>query len=166
MADTNPKDPGANAGAAAHSAAAQGQAGTGGFTSTGFEGSIKQASDIGTEEAMAVLESVVAKQAAFEAALANLNAKRTYDQAQSYDHAVQHNDVVSRQRINSIAEQALQNAVETANMVGKQAVRHGDLAIDRQWNPDEQAWSVTEIMRSNIFKEAIEAAVAAAANKK
>ncbi len=36
-----------------------------------------------------------------------------------------------------IANQALQNAVETANMVGKQAVRHGDLSIDRQWNIDE-----------------------------
>lgn len=32
-----------------------------------------------------------------------------------------------------IAEQALQNAVETANMVGKQAVRHSDIAINGQW---------------------------------
>ncbi len=38
-----------------------------------------------------------------------------------------------------IATQALQNAVETANMVGKQAVRHADLSIDRQWNVDEVA---------------------------
>lgn len=37
-----------------------------------------------------------------------------------------------------IANQALQNAVETANIVGKQCVRHGDVAIDRQWNLDEQ----------------------------
>jgi len=36
-----------------------------------------------------------------------------------------------------IANQSLQNAVETANMVGKQAVRHGDIAIDRQWNVNE-----------------------------
>lgn len=36
-----------------------------------------------------------------------------------------------------IANQALQNAVETANIVSKQAVRHSDLAIDRQWNLDE-----------------------------
>ena len=33
----------------------------------------------------------------------------------------------------NIANQALQNAVETANMVSKQAVRHGDLAINAQW---------------------------------
>jgi len=53
-------------------------------------------------------------------------------------------------------------------MVSKQAVRHSDIAIDRQWNPDEQGWQVTEIMRTNIFKEALEAAVAktAEASKK
>lgn len=45
--------------------------------------------------------------------------------AQQYDNARQ-----------NIANQALQNAVETANMVSKQAVRHGDVAIDRQWNKE------------------------------
>ena len=50
----------------------------------------------------------------------------------------------------TVADQALQNAVETAhmvsknavetaNMISKQAVRHTDLAIDRQWNVDEVA---------------------------
>jgi hypothetical protein len=37
----------------------------------------------------------------------------------------------------NVANQALQNAVETANMVSKTAVRHSDIAIDRQWNVDE-----------------------------
>ena len=76
------------------------------------------------------------------------NIKRTYDEYQqeslesirrSRDYlgkilsdAQQHDNV--RQ---NIADQALQNAVETANMVSKQAVRHGDIAIDRQWNVDE-----------------------------
>lgn len=46
--------------------------------------------------------------------------------AQQHDNAKQ-----------NIANQALQNAVETANMVSKQAVRHSDLAIDRHWNIDE-----------------------------
>lgn len=44
-----------------------------------------------------------------------------------------------------IANQALQNAVETANAVSKQMVRHGDLAIDRQWNIDEQVWATVPI---------------------
>ena len=59
----------------------------------------------------------------------------------------------------NIANQALQNAVETANMVGKQAVRHGDVAIDRQWNLDEVS---TVASRSGVFSDAIAAAVAKA----
>lgn len=58
----------------------------------------------------------------------------------------------------TIADQALQNAVETANMVSKQAVRHSDIAIDRQWNVDEVAQLVA---KSAIFMDAIAAAVAA-----
>jgi len=45
--------------------------------------------------------------------------------AQQYDNGRQ-----------NIANQALQNAVETANMVSKQAVRHSDLTIDHQWNKE------------------------------
>ena len=59
----------------------------------------------------------------------------------------------------NIANQALQNAVETANMVGKQAVRHGDVAIDRQWNLDEVS---TVASRSGVFSDAIAAAAAKA----
>ncbi len=58
-----------------------------------------------------------------------------------------------------IANQSLQNAVETANMVGKQTVRHADLAVDRQWNVDEQGYTVNEILRDQTFKDAIAAAV-------
>jgi len=38
-----------------------------------------------------------------------------------------------------IANQALQNAVETANMVGKQSLNANQIAVDRQWNNDEVA---------------------------
>jgi hypothetical protein len=37
-------------------------------------------------------------------------------------------------QVQQIGLRALSNAVETGNMVSKQAVRHGDLAIGRQWN--------------------------------
>ena len=60
----------------------------------------------------------------------------------------------------NIANQALQNAVETANMVGKRAVTHFDVATDRTWNVDEQGYTVNEILRSDTYKEAIAAAVA------
>jgi hypothetical protein len=48
----------------------------------------------------------------------------------------------------NIATQALQNAVETANMVGKQAVRHSDLSIDRQWNMDETNFASADVLKS------------------
>jgi hypothetical protein len=117
------------------------------------------------------------------------NIKRTYDEFQqesletirgnrSYVSKVisdaQQNDQVRQ----NIANQALQNAVETANMVGKQtlrhsdniietanmtgkqAARHADVAIDRQWNVDEQGYQVNEILADETFKNAISAAVA------
>ena len=59
----------------------------------------------------------------------------------------------------NVANQALQNAVETANMISKQAVRHGDIAIDRQWNVDEVAQLVA---KTPVFLDAISAAVTAA----
>ena len=73
-------------------------------------------------------------------------AGKVLSDAQQFDNARQ-----------AIANQALQNAVETANMVGKQAVRHGDLAIDRQWNVDEVAHA---LLRTSVFQDAIGAAVA------
>jgi hypothetical protein len=65
-----------------------------------------------------------------------------------------------------IANQALQNAVETSNMVAKQAVRHGDIAIDGQWNPVQQGAGDTLTARAvsidDVSLKAIGAVVAAA----
>lgn len=97
------------------------------------------------------------------------NIKRTYDEMQevsltSIRHAqtafdkiisdAQQNDNVRQ----NIANQALQNAVETANMVGKQAVRHNDIAMDRQWNVDEVS---TLTAKSGAQADAIIAILAA-----
>jgi enoyl-CoA hydratase/carnithine racemase len=98
------------------------------------------------------------------------NIKRTYDEYQQESlesikrnrtHVdkilvdAQQDTEVKRNLIN----QCMQNAIETSNMVAKQAVRHGDLAIDRQWNIDEQSYVVAEILRDEVFKEAMAAAV-------
>jgi len=75
------------------------------------------------------------------------NEKLTYDNvleiltAQARRSQSHFDQVASTERerlaqVSNVALQALQNAVETANMVSKQAVRHGDLAIDRQWNKE------------------------------
>ena len=77
------------------------------------------------------------------------NMKRTYDEYQqeslesikrnrSYVDKVLSDAAQYDNQRQVIANQALQNAVETANLVGKQCVRHADIAIDRQWNLDEQ----------------------------
>jgi len=81
------------------------------------------------------------------------NIKRTYDAYQDLD--LQH-----ARSVNQLTVQALQNAVETANMVSKQAVRHGDIAIDRQWNLDEQGFTVASILNDAKFKDAIAASLA------
>lgn len=66
----------------------------------------------------------------------------------------------------NISNQALQNAVETANMVGKQAVRHAEIAIDNQWNPVQQgagdAITARAVTLDDVALKAIGAAVAAA----
>jgi len=97
------------------------------------------------------------------------NIKRTYDEYQqvSLDH-IRQNDAYIQKVISdaqadtiekrNIATQALQNAVETANMIGKQAIAHRDIAIDREWNVDEVAQLVA---KNAIFMDAIVAAVAA-----
>src|SRR2546423_10519470 len=75
------------------------------------------------------------------------NIKRTYDEYQQESlesireqRLVFHKLVSDAQQFDNqrqlIANQALQNAVETANMAGKQAVRHGHVAIDHQWDEE------------------------------
>ena len=130
--------------------------------SRGFEGSFKQATDINTEEAYAHAVHESSGSDHFYERVGRRNAKRTEDQAQSVDLLTTVGDMNQRQTLNNLATQALQNAIETANMVGKQAVRHSDLAIDRQWNVNETDYAAVEILRSNTFKEALAAAVAAA----
>ena len=104
-----------------------------------------------------------------------LNAKRTYDEYQQESLAsvrenrqlvdrLSQNAVTHDQQVQNVAFQALQNAVETANMIGKQAVAHRDIAIDREWNVDEQGYTAADILRDQTYKDAIAAAVAIAVN--
>lgn len=102
------------------------------------------------------------------------NAKRTYDEYQqeslesikrnrTYVDKVLSDALQYDNQRQVIANQSLQNAVETANMVGKQAVRHGDLSIDRQWNVDEAGYtaaSIIDSMNSPAVKQAMAATIA------
>ena len=100
------------------------------------------------------------------------NTKRTYDEYQNvsldglgknrahFDKVISDGQE-SDNRKRNIADQALQNAVETANMVSKQAVRHSDIAIDRQWNVDEQGYTAEKII-AGLQEPAVIAAMVAA----
>ena len=112
----------------------------------------RRAQDIGQDEAWAA------------------NLKRTYDEYQheSLESIRRNREIVDKiisdaQQYDNqrqvIANQSLQNAVETANMVSKQAIRHSDIAIDRQWNVDEVAQLVA---KTPVFLDAISATVTAA----
>lgn len=103
------------------------------------------------------------------------NIKRTYDeyQQESLESIRGHRSIALKvtsdaqqydNQRQAMANLALQNSIETANMVGKQAVRHVDIAVDRQWNVDEQAFVVNEILRDQTFKDAIAAAISGAVN--
>ncbi|HUS98662.1 MAG TPA: hypothetical protein VMX97_18200 [Hyphomicrobiaceae bacterium] len=91
------------------------------------------------------------------------NEKRTADEYQDLSLNVSKRGRALEEKLDSIAVQALQNSVETANMIAKQAVRHGDIAIDRQWNVDEQAFVVKEILNDPAFEDALKAGIVAAA---
>jgi hypothetical protein len=105
------------------------------------------------------------------------NHKRTYDEYQqeslesikrnrSYVDKVLSDAATHDNRSRVIAEQALQNAVETANMIGKQAVAHRDIAIDNEWNPVESgsgnAITAKAVQLDDASVKAIAAALAAA----
>lgn len=166
MTETFPSDLGSKGSATgqAGSVGVQGTAGAAGYHTQAYEGSVKQSTDVNTEEALSVLQALNPKAAEFFSNLVAANAKRTYDLHQSVDLTTQVGDTTQRFTLNNLATQALQNAIETANMVSKQAVRHADIAIDRQWNVDEQGYTAAEILRDETFKSAIAAAVAAAVN--
>lgn len=63
------------------------------------------------------------------------NIKRTYDVYQDLDVQAARQGQIEVARMNQIAAQALQNAVETANMVAKRNIEYTNLAHDSYWNP-------------------------------
>ena len=65
-----------------------------------------------------------------------VNRKRTYDVYQSFDVESFRQSQRLAEKLDNIAVQALQNAVETSNMVGKQAIKHADVAADALWTDE------------------------------
>jgi len=63
--------------------------------------------------------------------------------SQSLANRVANNAVSHDEELRKLSVQSLTNSVSTTNMTDKQAIRHADLAIDRQWNVDEQGQMAT-----------------------
>jgi len=129
----------------------------------------RKVQDIGQDEAWAVnLKRLVEDSLSVSAEVAATGVESIKRNRAIVDKIISDAQQYDNQRQN-IANQALQNAVETANMVSKQAVRHSDLAIDRQWNVDEQGYTAEQILGApyvDAIKAAVAAAVAEALSKK
>jgi transaldolase len=121
-------------------------------------------------EDISVTERLTKDQAA-DSGILFANVKRTYDEYQEvsldtirknarYTEKVLSDAQIDTNAKNVIANQALQNSVENANFAAKQLLKHQDIATDRTWNVDEQTWAVQSIIASQVFKDAIAAAVA------
>lgn len=98
------------------------------------------------------------------------NIKRTYDEYQDLALTAArrsqdaYDTLISRAQthfddIAAITKQHMQNAVSNANEVAKQSLRHESLATDRQWNVDEQGYTVDNILEDETFQQGIAAAV-------
>ncbi len=91
------------------------------------------------------------------------NDKRTYDVHQDLDLERARNNNRHVNVLDQIAQQALQNAVETANMVGKNSLNLLALGGDRMWNVNETdaiAAVVTKALDNTVPLRATDAAVA------
>ena len=104
------------------------------------------------------------------------NIKRTYDEFQqlSLESARRNRTAVDKivsdaqshdNNVRNVSLQALQNAVETANMISKQAVAHRDVAIDHTWNLEPSEGKAQAQVLSEPMISAIQAAVAVAVNR-
>lgn len=87
--------------------------------------------------------------------LTALNGKRTYDAYQDLDLQIARRSQLQFDQIQNVALQALQNSVETANMVAKQAVRHADVAADALWT--DELNPITRGAGSNLTAGAVPA---------
>jgi len=83
------------------------------------------------------------------------NAKRTYDAYQDLDLVLARRSQLQFDQLQNVALQALQNSVETSNMVAKQAVRHADVAADALWT--DELNPVTRGTGSNLTAGAVPA---------
>jgi hypothetical protein len=90
------------------------------------------------------------------------NIKRTYDEYQDLGLKAARDAQSAADTRQNIINQALQNAVESANMVAKQAIQHRDISVNHQWNLEPSEAAAQAQVLPGVYLDAIKAAVAAA----
>jgi hypothetical protein len=100
------------------------------------------------------------------------NEKRAYDEYQELSLSAarrsqdRYDDVqadISMLRKNAIKHFANVDEVSLSRLAN--GVNNDELAVDRKWNVDEQVFAVEAILRGDVYKEALAAAIAAAVSK-
>jgi hypothetical protein len=85
----------------------------------------------------------------------------TFYRNRTHFDRMQTNAVGHDNELNKAAVQAIQNAVETANLVAKRNLERTDVAHDRVWNIDEVNYIAKEILRSDTYRSYMEGTIAA-----
>jgi hypothetical protein len=86
---------------------------------------------VGAETSGATIETEISPASIAKAWAANV--KRAYDEYQDVGLVSARRSQQNFDSINAVSLQALQNAVTTADMVAKAAVKHSEFATDRIW---------------------------------
>ena len=87
---------------------------------------------VGAETSASTIETEVSPASIGKAWASNI--KRTYDVYQNLDMVAASRSQTDFDTIRSYAQLALANAVNNADLLAKQAIAHRDIAIERQWN--------------------------------
>lgn len=82
------------------------------------------------------------------------NQKRTFDEFLKASLMDVDRNQVYFSYLNAVSLQAVQNAVENANWLAKQALRHEGLAAAQQWNPIVQGAGETMLARTMTLDDA------------
>ena len=90
---------------------------------------------VGAETSAATVETVVSPGNIAQAWAGNF--KRTYDEFQDISLVSARRSQNDYDEVRAYSRLALQNAVNNADNLAKQAIAHRDIAIDREWNVNE-----------------------------
>lgn len=132
--------------------------------------------ETGMDEAFKLFSQLCARAGLEQMGLLFANQKRTFDEYQneslesirshrSYAEKVLSDAQQNDNERNKLSNLALSNAITNSDMITKQAIRHTDIAIDREWNLDEHNLTLADILKSEGVDDAVIAKILAAMAK-